>query len=77
MLRDCVPLCFAAIVDMVHLLGDCLVNRYPPSQENILLLDDKIKVADYGSCRGIYSKPPYTEYISTRWYGACPPFLPF
>ena len=38
--------------------------------ENILLLDDKIKVADYGSCRGIYSKPPYTEYISTRWYRA-------
>jgi renal tumor antigen len=23
-----------------------------------------------GSCRGIYSKPPYTEYISTRWYRA-------
>ncbi len=30
----------------------------------------QIKVADYGSCRGIYSKPPYTEYISTRWYRA-------
>lgn len=25
---------------------------------------------DFGSCRGIYSKPPYTEYISTRWYRA-------
>ncbi|XP_065157725.1 MAPK/MAK/MRK overlapping kinase-like isoform X1 [Atheta coriaria] len=27
-----------------------------------------IKLADLGSIRGIYSKPPYTEYISTRWY---------
>ena len=25
-------------------------------------------MADYGSCRGIYSKAPFTEYISTRWY---------
>jgi renal tumor antigen len=38
--------------------------------ENILLLDDTLKVADFGSCRGIYSKQPYTEYISTRWYRA-------
>lgn len=38
--------------------------------ENILLCDDKLKVADFGSCRGIFSKPPYTEYISTRWYRA-------
>ncbi|XP_050295971.1 MAPK/MAK/MRK overlapping kinase-like isoform X2 [Anthonomus grandis grandis] len=27
-----------------------------------------IKLADLGSVRGIYSVPPYTEYISTRWY---------
>ena len=27
-----------------------------------------LKVADFGSCRGIYSNQPYTEYISTRWY---------
>ena len=29
-----------------------------------------LKLADFGSCRGIYSKQPYTEYISTRWYRA-------
>ena len=29
-----------------------------------------LKLADLGSCRGIYSKQPYTEYISTRWYRA-------
>ena len=38
--------------------------------ENILISDDVLKVADFGSCRGIYSKQPYTEYISTRWYRA-------
>ena len=38
--------------------------------ENILLCDDILKLADFGSCRGIYSKQPYTEYISTRWYRA-------
>ena len=35
--------------------------------ENILVADDVLKLADFGSCRGIYSKQPYTEYISTRW----------
>jgi renal tumor antigen len=38
--------------------------------ENILLKGDVVKLADFGSCRSIYSKPPYTEYISTRWYRA-------
>ena len=27
-------------------------------------------MADFGSCRGIFSKQPFTEYISTRWYRA-------
>jgi renal tumor antigen len=39
-------------------------------QENILVAEDVLKLADFGSCRGIYSKQPYTEYISTRWYRA-------
>jgi renal tumor antigen len=36
--------------------------------ENILVLGTTLKVADFGSCRGIHTAPPYTEYISTRWY---------
>ena len=36
--------------------------------ENVLIADDVIKLADFGSCRGVHSKQPYTEYISTRWY---------
>ncbi|XP_058844134.1 MAPK/MAK/MRK overlapping kinase-like isoform X4 [Acipenser ruthenus] len=38
--------------------------------ENILIRRDVLKLADFGSCRSVYSKPPYTEYISTRWYRA-------
>lgn len=38
--------------------------------ENILIMDDHLKLADFGSCRGIFSKQPYTEYISTRWCDA-------
>ena len=30
------------------------------NRENILIRDDSIKLADFGSCRGIYSKQPFT-----------------
>lgn len=39
----------------------CVANAY------CLYQGDVLKLADFGSCRSIYSKPPYTEYISTRW----------
>ncbi len=29
---------------------------------------DILKLADLGSCTSINSRPPHTEYISTRWY---------
>lgn len=39
--------------------------------ENVLINSDgTLKIADFGSCKGIYSKQPLTEYISTRWYRA-------
>ncbi|KAG6687996.1 hypothetical protein I3843_11G101800 [Carya illinoinensis] len=38
--------------------------------ENLLVTKDKIKIADFGLAREINSQPPYTEYVSTRWYRA-------
>ena len=38
--------------------------------ENLLVKGDNIKIADFGLARETNSRPPYTEYISTRWYRA-------
>ncbi|XP_016550434.1 cyclin-dependent kinase F-4-like [Capsicum annuum] len=38
--------------------------------ENLLVSKDTIKIADFGLAREINSQPPYTEYVSTRWYRA-------
>lgn len=39
--------------------------------ENILLNDNNIvKIADFGLSREIRSIPPFTQYVSTRWYRA-------
>lgn len=32
-----------------------------------MLQDNVLKLADFGSCRGVNTLQPYTEYISTRW----------
>jgi protein kinase len=38
--------------------------------ENMLVKGDVVKIADFGLAREIRSKPPYTDYVSTRWYRA-------
>lgn len=38
--------------------------------ENLLVTNDIIKIADFGLAREVMSKPPYTDYVSTRWYRA-------
>ena len=39
--------------------------------ENILATGpDVVKIADFGLVREIRSSPPYTDYVSTRWYYA-------
>lgn len=38
--------------------------------ENILVKNDVVKIADLGLAREISSSPPYTDYVSTRWYRA-------
>ncbi|CAM9327599.1 unnamed protein product [Scytosiphon promiscuus] len=38
--------------------------------ENTLIKGDTVKVADFGLARETRSRPPYTDYVSTRWYRA-------
>lgn len=38
-----------------------------PAEKDVVVL---IKLADFGLARETTSKPPYTEYVSTRWYRA-------
>lgn len=45
-------------------------SRRDIKPENILTVGDHLKLADFGSCRSMHSKHPFTEYISTRWYRA-------
>ncbi|CAE7405640.1 Mok, partial [Symbiodinium sp. KB8] len=66
--------CFQALraLDQMHSKG---VFHRDIKPENILIESSYdvytgLKLADFGSCRGIKSKKPYTEYISTRWYRA-------
>ena len=37
--------------------------------ENLLCSGPElVKIADFGLAREIRSKPPYTDYVATRWY---------
>ena len=38
--------------------------------ENMLEHNGTVKLADFGLAREIRAKPPFTEYVSTRWYRA-------
>ncbi|KAF7306918.1 hypothetical protein MIND_00484300 [Mycena indigotica] len=40
---------------------------HAPSEKDVVAI---IKLADFGLAREIRSLPPYTEYVSTRWYRA-------
>lgn len=38
--------------------------------ENLLVTNGVVKIADFGLAREVSSSPPYTDYVSTRWYRA-------
>ena len=65
------------IRDIMHqtLLGLAFMHKYgffhrDMKPENLLLTGNKIKIADFGLAREIRSMPPYTDYVSTRYYRA-------
>uniref|UniRef100_A0A1A8G391 MOK protein kinase n=1 Tax=Nothobranchius korthausae TaxID=1143690 RepID=A0A1A8G391_9TELE len=51
-------------------MHSCGIFHRDVKPENILIKHNILKLGDFGSCRSVYSKPPHTEYISTRWYRA-------
>jgi len=38
--------------------------------ENLLYSGETVKLADFGLAREIRARPPFTDYVSTRWYRA-------
>ena len=43
--------------------------------ENMLVTNDVLKIADFGLAREVSSMPPYTQYVSTRWWVVLLSFL--
>ena len=65
------------IKDIIYqtLLGLTHMHKYgffhrDMKPENLLINDTIVKIADFGLAREIRSIPPYTEYVSTRYYRA-------
>ena len=65
------------IKDIIYqtLLGLAHMHKYgyfhrDMKPENLLINDKVVKIADFGLAREIRSLPPYTEYVSTRYYRA-------
>ena len=38
--------------------------------ENLLCYNQTVKIADFGLAKERDAKPPFTDYVSTRWYRA-------
>lgn len=38
--------------------------------ENLLTDKEVVKIADFGLAREVRSRPPFTDYVATRWYRA-------
>jgi protein kinase len=54
-------------------LNHCHKNGYfhrDMKPENLLISGETVKLADFGLAREIRARPPFTDYVSTRWYRA-------
>lgn len=62
----------AATLNAINALSAGSDEQHPPGVEMRYEKDVSVivKLADFGLARSITSKPPYTEYVSTRWYRA-------
>ena len=62
---DCIHL---AALATWHLRGMARQNLF--SAENLLVRHGEIKIADFGLARDVRQRPPFTDYVSTRWCAA-------
>ncbi|KAJ3295268.1 hypothetical protein HK104_002858, partial [Borealophlyctis nickersoniae] len=62
-------LIFQVLLGLAHMHKHGFFHR-DMKPENLLMTGEVVKIADFGLAREIRSRPPYTEYVSTRWYRA-------
>lgn len=60
---------FQVLRGLHHMHSNGIMHR-DMKPENLLVTGNTVKIADFGLAREIKSKPPYTAYVSTRWYRA-------
>ncbi|KAI3667509.1 hypothetical protein L6452_42573 [Arctium lappa] len=63
-------LCFQIFQGLAYMHGTVGYFHRDLKPENLLVSKDVIKIADLGQAREINGEPPYTDYITTRWYRA-------
>ncbi|KAF9137245.1 hypothetical protein BGX30_010427 [Mortierella sp. GBA39] len=60
---------FQILRGLQHMHAKGIMHR-DMKPENLLVSGDCVKIADFGLARELKSRPPYTTYVSTRWYRA-------
>jgi serine/threonine protein kinase len=60
--------------NMIYQIANGLANMHKNGffhrdmkPENLLVYNNIVKVCDLGLAREIRSRPPFTDYVSTRW----------
>lgn len=61
---------FQILQGLAHMHKNGYFHRDLKPENLLVAQEDIIKLADFGLARLIRSRPPYTDYVSTRWYRA-------
>lgn len=63
-------LCFQIFQGLAYMHNEVGYFHRDLKPANLLVSKNVIKIADLGQAREINGKPPYTDYVTTRWYRA-------